>query len=433
MKRFSPIHLALWLAALMLFASNRTAHSAETPVPYMIVVTGEELLTGIYADGHTLFITRTLRPLGLHCVGSMSVDDRPEDIQQALAFATSRVPLVLVTGGLGPTNGDVTRDVLSQYTGIQLREHPDVLRQMERRFGLSASQLRANLRRQSRVPISGRYLPNATGTAVGLVFELEQKVIVALPGPPRELQPMVRDELVPYLSHRFGTRQPGCSLTVRFVGIGQSQIDQTLQDHVDLPSTVHVTSQFEGGRVDYTFSLPDDTPEDRVELERLEHTIVQQFGDAVYATDGASLEERVLQRLVERGQKLALLEIATGGVLANELHAAPFAARALTTTLLAPTSQQIFRLLRIPGPTQPDDTIDQKDLENLAQAAAEVSGADWVMIVGPPVQRNERRLDLPVLLRHPDGSSTQFTLETSEPLDRSRIATQLLDQLRRTL
>ena len=113
------------------------------------------------------------------------------------------------------------------------------------------------------MPVQGTYLKNANGTAVGLVFETPDRVIVALPGPPRELQPMVRDELVPYLSRRFGTRPPGASLTLRFVGLGQSQIDQTLKDHVPLPADITTSSQFEGGRVDFTFSLPGDTPEDR--------------------------------------------------------------------------------------------------------------------------------------------------------------------------
>lgn len=144
-----------------------------------------------------------------------------------------------------------------------MREHPDVLRAMEQKFGIRRDSVRANLRRQTRVPSRGTYLKNTNGTAVGLVFELDNATIVALPGPPRELQPMVREQLVPYLNRKYGVRSPGCSVTLRFVGLGQSLVDQTLEDHVPLPADVTLSSGFEGGRVDFTFSLPGNTPQDR--------------------------------------------------------------------------------------------------------------------------------------------------------------------------
>ncbi|MGB2863596.1 MAG: hypothetical protein WBC05_09760, partial [Sedimentisphaerales bacterium] len=128
----------------------------------------------------------------------------------------------------------MTREALSDFTGIALNEQPGVLQEMARRFRVSPDRLRANLRRQTQAPTDGTHFRNTEGTAVGLVFEADDAVIVALPGPPRELQAMVRNELVPYLSKRFGTRLPGYSLTLRFVGLGQSQIDQSLGDNVPL-------------------------------------------------------------------------------------------------------------------------------------------------------------------------------------------------------
>ena len=297
---------ALGLACLWLFAAPSQAQ--ETPptatpqmAEYSIIVTGNELLSGVYADSHTFYLTRTLRPLGLHCVGSISVDDRAEDMKQALRFAQQRSALVIVTGGLGPTDSDITREVLSEFTGIALREQPDVLQQMEQRFHSQRDQLRANLRRQTRVPVRGTYLLNESGTAVGLVFEQDHKTIVALPGPPRELQPMVRDHLVPYLAKKFGVRSIGRSLTVRFVGIGQSQIDQTMKDHITLPPDIMETSQFEAGRVDFTFSLPGDTTEDGVRLEQLRVALHKYLGDHIYADDAfTTLEDALAQKLALR-------------------------------------------------------------------------------------------------------------------------------------
>ena len=292
----------------------KTTHPQKT-VDYSIIVTGNELLSGVYADGHTIHLTKTLRPLGLHCVGSVSVDDQAEDIRQALQFTLSRSKLVIVTGGLGPTESDITRDVLSAFTGIELREQPEVLREMEQRFRTSRDQLRANLRRQTRVPIQGTFLPNNSGTAVGLVFEQEDSVIVALPGPPRELQPMVRDHLIPYLARKFGVHKLGCTLTVRFVGLGQSQIDQTMKDHIRLPADVMQTSQFESGRVDFTFSLPGDSAADRQRLEQLRDDLHKYMGDHIYADDArTTLEEAAIKQLDAQGQTVVVVEWGSGGI-----------------------------------------------------------------------------------------------------------------------
>ena len=405
------------------------------PVEYMIIVTGGELLSGAYPDGHTYFITRTLRPLGLDCLGSMCVDDKPADIKQALRFAEGKAALVILTGGLGPTDNDVTRDTLSQFTGIALEEHPDVLDQMERRFNVPRDQLRPNLRRQTQVPTRGTYLKNANGTAVGLVFELDEAVIVALPGPPRELQAMVRDELVPYLSRRFGTRLPGCSLTLRFVGIGQSRIDQTLEEHVPLGPDVTLTSQFEGARVDFTFSLPDDTPRDRARLEELKQKILEHLGDYVYADDETSLEKHVIELLEARGATLALAEAGSGGSLAAGLSGAEGAHRALAGAYVAPTEQQLRRLLRVPDDKWSGSTSSTQRVTLLAQAAAEATGSQWAVAVGQIQQEASGPRYVEVVFTQPGGrpESQHVGLRGSGELARLRLNTQLLDQLRRRL
>ncbi|MHC4328906.1 MAG: molybdopterin-binding protein, partial [Planctomycetota bacterium] len=99
---------ALLVIVLSTFSGRCSVRAGTRPTRYMIVVTGGELLSGVYPDGHTYFITQTLRPLGLQCVGSMSVDDKREDLKEALRYAAGKAPLVIVTGGLGPTPNDVT-------------------------------------------------------------------------------------------------------------------------------------------------------------------------------------------------------------------------------------------------------------------------------------------------------------------------------------
>jgi nicotinamide-nucleotide amidase len=402
---------------------------------YVIVVTGAELLSGIYPDGHTHFITQTLRPLGLQCVGSMSVDDKRGDITEALRYAADKAPLIIVTGGLGPTPNDVTRETLSDFTSIPLAEHPEVLQNMTRRFGASPGNLRANLRRQTQVPTSGTYLKNANGTAVGLVFEKAESVIVALPGPPRELQTMVRDELVPYLSRRFGTRLPGRSIKLRFVGLGQSQIDQTLKDHVPLAPDITVSSQFDGSRVDFTFSLGGDTPQDQARLEELKSTILRHLGDSVYADDETSLEQCVVELLAARGATLSVAEVGSGGSLTAAISGAKAAQRVLAGAYVAPTAEKLRRLLGVTDEHWAAGTSRSRRTQRLAAATAEATASQWTVAVGErwPDERGVDYVDIVFKMPGDRLENRRIRFRGTGELARSRLNTQLLDQLRRRL
>ena len=401
----------------------------------MIIVTGGELLSGVYPDGHTYFLTRTLRPLGLECVGSMSVDDKQADLKEALRYATDKAALVIVTGGLGPTENDITREALSEFTAITLKEDPDVLQKMAQRFRVSPSQLRANLRRQTQVPTQGTYLKNSNGTALGLVFESTKSVIAALPGPPRELQAMVSDELVPYLKQRFGTRLPGSSITLRFVGLGQSQIAQTLKDHVPLASDIIVSSQFEGSRVDFTFSLGNDTAQDRERLQESKQKILEHLGDNAYADDETSLEERVIQMLEARSATLSLAEVGSGGSLAAAMSEADGGHRVLVGAYIAPTMEKLRRLLGVQSDKRTDGASGIQQIEQLARATADVADSQLAIAIGEAWRDENGAAYVDVAFKLSDGrmESRKVRLSGSGELARSRLGTQLLDQLRRLL
>jgi nicotinamide-nucleotide amidase len=409
--------------------------STPKSIRYMIVVTGSELLSGAYPDGHTHFLTRTLKPLGLQCVGSMCINDKQESIKEALRFALSKANLIIVTGGLGPTDNDITRETLADFTGIVLKEHPEVLQQMSRRFNVSPARLRPNLRRQTLVPTDGTYFKNPNGTAVGLVFTATDAVIIALPGPPNELQAMVRNELVPYLSRRFGTRLPGCSITLRFVGLGQSQIDQTLKDHVHLASDVTVSSQFQGGLVDFTFSLPDDTPKDRVRLQQIKKKIMKHLGEYVYADDETSLGEHIVNLLKIRETTLALVEVGSGGSLTSTLISVNGARQVLAGSYVAPNMEKLRYLLRVPHDQWAKSTSPRQRTKRLAIAAAEATGSQWAVAVGDSWQdkSGDSYVDVSFKLSGDHLESRKVRLRGIGELARLRLSTQIQDMLRRKL
>ena len=398
---------------------------------YFIVTTGHELLEGIYQDSHTCFLTRTLHPLGAECVGSIAVDDQMSDIQQALAFALKKAPVVIVTGGLGPTEDDITRQCLSQFTGIALQEHPALLSEMSQRFKQKTEDIRPNLRRQTLVPVKGTYLPNKNGTAAGLIFELSESLIIALPGPPKELQPMVNDALVPWLAKRFQTHTLATTLMIRFVGVGQSQIAQTIKDRIALPPEIKMYSQFEEMRVDFTFALPGNETNNRLHLQSLEKQIQEALGDYIYANDPSTLEEKVAQKMLLINPNLSLLEVGSGGQLAAAFNTK--STKLSIVSLSAPTLNKLCDLLHFSSAKLSVGIPNDQDLLRLSEEINTQQNT-WVIVVGEK-EMNPTGPRMRVLLRTPSKLHhfAWIALGQGGEINYSRLTTQILNFVWRNL
>ena len=439
MKRDSALLsvLKLWLAVLLVctqYVRAETEEARESLDRYMIVVTGTELLRGVYADSHTHFLTRTLGGLGARCVASLTVGDRAEDLLGALKYAAERADLTIITGGLGPTDDDITRGVLSKYSGIPLRESPEVLASLQRRYA-SRGELPQNLRRQASTPMGGSYLPNPNGTAVGLVFEGDRKVIVALPGPPRELRPMVTNELLPYLGRRFGLRATHSSVALRFVGIGESSIQQVIDSKLKVPDDVQISSTFQAGRVDITLSLEGNSAAVLGRLNRLKEDLRSQLREYVYSEDGSSLQQRIVSWLTAKGDSLVLVEVGTGGAIADQLSAVEGAEAVFWGGYVASSHQKMLRLLRAekaPVSAETTEASAEAQGRSLAQDASEVTGCEWALVVtrGKSVSSGSFPLWITAGSRSSGYASKRTVLTGKGRSKLDRIVTQALDLLR---
>jgi nicotinamide-nucleotide amidase len=358
-------------------------------VDYGLVLTGGELLNGVYSDQHTQFLTRTLSPLGFRCIAVSIVGDETEDLVRALKHLDNRVRLIIVTGGLGPTQDDITRETLSEYTGIALQPDSAVLQQMRERYSPSTL-ARENVQRQALVPVQGRYLENPLGTAVGLIFDQPDRVVVALPGPPRELRPMVENRLVPFLAVRFGTRLAGISLIMRFAGIGESAIDEIMKRHLDLPEDLMISSLFEGGRVDLKFSLPENSSTSRQRLKDLENQLVAHLGDHMYSDDGRSLEEALTELLAASNECLATAEIGTGGNVAAALSLPVNSSSVLKGSFVAPSARSMIQLLGASSQLQ-DRTDPQSRLALTSRELSRRTECKWTLATSEVTEEENGR------------------------------------------
>jgi nicotinamide-nucleotide amidase len=228
-------------------------------------------------------------------------------------------------------------------------------------------------------------------------------------------------------------RDFGCTLTLRFVGVGQSQIDQTIKDHVTLAPDVTVTSLFEGSRVDFTFSLPGRAPSDRARLQQLGESIREHLGDYCYADDGSTLEDVVVQALLARGGSLALAEVGSGGHLAAALSGCAGIDRLLAGAFTAPTEAAMTKLIPVPA--------EQAGASGVAKVKAWAAGAtrsaqsQWAIAVGPVESEPGGARTVWLVVRFPEGrwETRRVAVQGAGELAHANLATQVLDQLRRWL
>ena len=414
-----------------------TQKAKESLDRYMIVVTGSELLRGAYADAHTYFLTRTLKRLGARCVGSVTVGDRAEDLHEALEYAGTRADLTIVTGGLGPTDDDITRGVVSKYSGIPLLENSGVIASLELRYA-NRGELPPNLRRQGLTPSRGTYLPNVVGSAVGLVFEGDRKVIVALPGPPRELRPMVRNGLIPYLGRRFGLQVNQSSVALRFVGIGESSIQKVIDSKLKVPDDIQISSTFQAGRVDITLSLDGSSAAVLGRLNQLKEDFRSQLGEHIYSEGGSSLEERIVSLLAAKGARLVLVEVGTGGAISDQLSTVDGSEGVFSGGYVASSHREVLRLFgdeRAPASRDMDKSSSESLGRALAQAASQVVGSEWALVVtrGQTEGSGSGPLWITAGSRSHGYASKRTLLTGKGRSKRERIVTQALDLLRRRL
>jgi len=290
-----------------------------------IIAVGSELLTPLRLDTNSLFITEQLNALGIDVVlKAVAGDDRGE-LAELFRAVLARVDIVVFTGGLGPTDDDVTREVVASTLGRALTEDPAITERMRVRFaarGYKGPMPEIN-RRQAMVPAGARIIENARGSAPGLWLEEGDSVVLLLPGPPRELKPM----LLALVEGSLRGRTAGAPLlrrVVRIAGVIESQTDEALQPlyrewGVNTPR-VNATILAALGQIElHLWTQAETAGGAAAALDRAVREVARVMGDNVFSTDGRPMEAVVGDLLVSRGYRIALAESCTGGLLTSRL------------------------------------------------------------------------------------------------------------------
>jgi nicotinamide-nucleotide amidase len=292
-----------------------------------IIAVGTELLSPSRQDTNSLFITERLNGIGIEVGAKCIVGDDPATLSTVFVQALERADLVILTGGLGPTDDDVTRDVVAGALRLPLEEDVGVVERIRQRFAARGWRMPEINRRQAMVPRGAVMLDNANGTAPGLWIEQGPKAIALLPGPPREMMPMMdvlaRDRLAP--------RAGGARLfrrILRITGRSESHVDEAvhpLTAHwITDPTPVSTTILASFGQVELHLSAR--AYDECQAVERLERCVMELrgvLGVDLYSWDGRTMEEVVGDLLKSRGLHIAAAESCTGGLLTSRLTDVP--------------------------------------------------------------------------------------------------------------
>lgn len=286
-----------------------------------LIAIGAELLLGEIVDTNSAHIARALREVGVGVRWISTVGDQAAHITGAVAHALGRAPIVITTGGLGPTVDDPTREAIATACGRALEFRPELWEQIIARFKRFGRYPGDNNRKQAYIPQGAIALENPVGTAPCFAVEHAGGVLVSLPGVPREMEHMLAHVVVPYLRQKFHLTQIIKAKILRTVGIGESVIDEKIGD-LELLENPVVGLAAHAGQTDIRITATAANEAEALALiAPLEDRIRRELGDFVYGEGKATLEEVVGHALAERGQTLVVVEAGTGGRLAARLTA----------------------------------------------------------------------------------------------------------------
>lgn len=346
-----------------------------------IVTTGTEILLGEIVDTNAAWIAQQLRDAGVNLYFKTTVGDNEARVRGVLELALSRSDVIVVSGGLGPTKDDITRQAIAAATNCPLVLDESVVETLRERFARFGSTMTENNLQQAMIPQGATIIKNPVGTAPGFIVETEQGTVIALPGVPREMKHLMTETVLPYLRRRGGDTGIIRRRVLRTVGIGESTIDDRLAELMDLANpTVGLAAHTAQCDVRITARAPRATDADQM-LDELEAEVRRRIGDTVYSTVPEEPFERVVVRqLAARRATIALLETNTLGQIAARMAQADQTGETVRARYLA-TDSGLPTTVAAAIAAQPEAKPTEDGTRACATALREATGCDFALVL----------------------------------------------------
>ena len=351
-----------------------------------VLNTGTELLLGSVLNTHPRIFAEALFPLGLRLERQVTVPDGVA-IRDALAETFGRADIVLITGGLGPTTDDITREAVAELLGLEMIHDESVMEAIAQRFARRGLKMSPRNRRQAQRPHDAIVLPNHHGTAPVLYLAPRPWAggstphLFLLPGPPRELKPMFEQSVLPILEKVLPPRPAVEMRVIRIAGLGESAVEELVGEPL-LALGLELGYCARPGEVDLrTIAAPD-------VLDAAERIIVEKLGSHIISRDQRALEKVIVDRLTERGETLALAESCTGGFLAHRVTNVPGASAVFLAGFVTYANATKERALGVdPALIRAHGAVSEEVARAMAEGARLFARADYALattgIAGP--------------------------------------------------
>lgn len=283
-----------------------------------IVSVGTELLMGQVVNTDAQYIAQRLAPLGFQVYYHTTVGDNAQRLTAVVHQAIERSDVVVFTGGLGPTDDDLTKETVAAALGLLVEPVPEEVERLKRLFAERGWSMTPNNLKQANFPRGSLILPNPNGTAPGCIMTAADKTAILLPGPPRELCPMFDIHVMPYLERMSGAKL--FSRELHIFGMGEAELTYRIRDIIENQTNPTVAPYVKTGEVTLRVTaLCQSEEEGEALVQPMIDEIVRRVGDLVYSTAGESLPEACARLLIDNGLTLAVAESCTGGLVASQL------------------------------------------------------------------------------------------------------------------
>ncbi len=349
----------------------------------VVINTGTEILLGDVLNTHLSFIAREIFPLGLRVERQISVPDGSA-IRDALQENLERADLIFVTGGLGPTTDDITREITAELLGRELAPDLELARTITQRLRRRGIRMTDRILRQAEVPRGAVALPNDNGTAPGLYLAAEAGAphMFLLPGPPRELQPMFGQSVVPILQRIVRPEQTLAHRSYRIVGMGESHVEESVGAQLLAIAGLELGYCARMGEVDLRLIGSTEA------LERGDAIVRAKLAVSIFSTTSENLETVVVRQLSARRATLAVAESCTGGLLAHRLTNVPGASAVFLAGYVTYSNEAKAAALGVaPTAIAEHGAVSEPVARAMAEGARAKSGADFALattgIAGP--------------------------------------------------
>lgn len=330
-----------------------------------IVAIGTEILLGEITDTNSVFIARALRDIGVNVFFMTSVGDNEGRITDSLRLALSRADVVITCGGLGPTVDDMTRQAAASAVDRELVFHQHLLDQIATRFKSFRAQMTDNNRRQAYLPDGAIIIENPVGTAPSFIVESGEKVIISLPGVPREMKYLMTENVIPYLRERYRLGIIKAKV-LKTAGIGESVLDDAIGDELLQMSNPTIGLAAHAGQVDVRVTAKADSePEADRMIAVVEEQIRLRVGDYIFGVDGDRIEVILTQLMKELGVSVSIVETGVGDPVSRRLKSAPASDFALRSVNLYNNPEELRYAVNV-GTDVPMRTLAERCAEHAA-------------------------------------------------------------------